>query len=343
MNKPRIQHHCLLNRFLLSFASLLSFSLEIGFAHEGPDPLAHWSFTSRSVVDGKVKARIGPDGVINGRTRLLSDDFGESLEFTGWKSDCVIADDIANLRDALPTEAITVSAWVTIDERQPWGGIVGAFQDNGYAESGILLGYNEKTFYFALASEGADDGDGLLTYLRGETIYELGKWYHVVGTYDGERMRLYVNGKLEAESTDQSEGILYPDSAPFVIGAYRDRNENFLHRGRVREVSIYDLAAKSTWVAQEFDHQKSLTALSVTSAASTQKFVVRPYLQFGTQTSMTVMWQTSLPGSSIVHYGETAACEQQIEVNENRLLHEIQITGLKPETLHFYRVEDGPG
>lgn len=312
------------------------------FAHEGPDPVGHWSFSSRTVSESKVTARIGPDGELNGRTRLVSDEYGESLEFTGWKSDCVIADDIADLRGALPTEAITVSTWVTIDERQPWGGIVGAFQDNGYAESGMLLGYNEETFCFALASEGADDGDGVLTYLRGETVYELGKWYHVVGTYDGERMRLYVNGKLESESTDQSGKILYPDSAPFVIGAYRDRNENFLHRGRVREVSIYELAAKSAWVAHEFDHQHSLTALSVTPASSKQRFVVKPYLQFGTQTSMTVMWQTSLPGSSIVHYGETAACEQQIEVNENVSLHEVQLTGLRPETLYFYRVETVP-
>lgn len=317
------------------------------FAHEGPDPIAHWSFSSRAIKDNKIAARIGPDGQLSGRTRLVSDEFGESLQFSGWKSDCVVAEDIGELRDFLPQQALTISAWVSIDERKPWGGIIGAFQDNGYAESGWLLGYDNNQFCVALASEGADDGDGMMTYLRGTSKYELGKWYHVVGIYDGARLKLFVNGQFEAETDDQSGAILYPKSAPLVIGAYRDDNENVLHRGRIREISIYDVAAKDAWVSHEFAHQNQLVNLGPPQQASKQKMVVKPYLQFGTQTSMTVMWQTSLPGSSIVHYGETAECSEQVQIDESKSLHEVSLTGLKPETLYFYRTEslnaDGSG
>lgn len=73
------------------------------------------------------------------------------------------------IRSVLPTKALTVSAWVSVDSMHANGGIVSAFQDNGDAETGWVIGYNEKTFTFGLASDGANDGDGKMTYLGGKT------------------------------------------------------------------------------------------------------------------------------------------------------------------------------
>ena len=318
---------------------VISFELQVAHAHKGPDPIAHWSFSGRTIRDGKVIARIGPDGHLHGRTRLVTDQQGESLEFSGWGSDCVVAEDLNEFREQLPSEAITISAWVTIDKRKDLGGIIGTFQDNGYAEKGWVLGYNQRHFTIGLASQGADDGDGMMTYLAGERDYELGKWYHVVAVYDGQQMKLYVNGELDGVSDAQSGDLLYPDSAPIVIGAYRDRNENFLHEGRIRQVSVYDLAAKEAWVTGQFAHQRQLTSLTPGSSMSKQRFVIKPYLQYGTQNEMTIMWQTAQPGSSIVHYGETAECPNSKIVDQGKTLHEVKLKGLEPETLYFYRVE----
>ncbi len=309
------------------------------WAHKGPDPVADWRFNSEAVSNDRVQARLGPDARLEGRTRIVQDEQGESLHFSGWSSACVIAKDIAEVQESLPAESLTVSAWVTVDKRQPWGGIIGVMQDNGYAETGWILGYNESGFYFAVSSEGADDGDGVLTYLSGETRYEMGKWYHVVGVYDGARMRLYVNGRLDGESEEQSGAILYPRSAPFVIGAYRDRNENYLHEGRIRQVSIYDRAAKPAWVEHSFASNKKLAALTAQRSADPLEFVIKPYLQYGTRESMTVMWQTSEPGKSIVHYGETAECEQRLLLDSGASIHEVKLTGLKSQQLYFYRAE----
>ena len=35
-----------------------------------------------------------------------------------------------------------------------------------------------------------------MTYMRGKTQYEEGRFHHVVCTYDGKTMALYVDGKL---------------------------------------------------------------------------------------------------------------------------------------------------
>ena len=117
---------------------------------------------------------------------------------------------------------MTVSTWFSVEEEKEWGGIVCVCRDNGNAEKGWVVGYNQRRFYFGLATTGADDGNGKMTYLESDVRYEKGKMYHVVAIYDGSKMQLMVNGKLAGESTEQSGDILYPESTPFVLGAYKD-------------------------------------------------------------------------------------------------------------------------
>jgi len=111
-------------------------------------------------------------------------------------------------------------------------------------EKGWILGYNESTFYFGLATEGADDGDGKMTYLKAKTRYEMGKLYHLTATYDGNKTEIYVNGNLENTTTTQSGNILYPDTAPYVLGAYQDADEFYPHHGRIRDVKVFGQAAQ---------------------------------------------------------------------------------------------------
>ena len=111
----------------------------------------------------------------------------------------------------MPRKAVTLSAWVSISTPREWGGIIGALQDNGNLEKGWILGYDASTFYFGLSTAGADDGNGKMTYLRAKTKYRLGKFYHLTAVYDGKSMELYVNGKKESQSEEQSGDLLYPD------------------------------------------------------------------------------------------------------------------------------------
>ena len=113
-------------------------------AHDGPDPIMRWRADAASIekvgANTKLKARLGPAGTIVGKTRFLSDDEGGSLYLQGGRSGVVVADDIASLKLALPKNAMTVSAWVSVDRPLQWGGLVGAFQDNGSDEAGWVLG-----------------------------------------------------------------------------------------------------------------------------------------------------------------------------------------------------------
>ena len=127
-----------------------------------------------------------------------------------------------------------------------WGGIVGALQDNGAYEKGWLLGYRKDRFCFAVNTEGHKS----LTHLTADRAFEPGRWYHVAGVYDGSAQRLYVDGELAGESTEQKGAIVYPPKAWLTIGAYQDDDEFFSMTGQLHEVRILGSALSAAEIAK---------------------------------------------------------------------------------------------
>ena len=319
--------------------------------HDGPDPIGSWRLSKQQVKSATLQSLLGTSGRIEGEVEFVGDQRGGSMLFDGKSTAVVLAEDHAKSEQKLPKRHMTATAWVAVNSPVQWGGIVGVIQDNGNAESGWLLGYNEHHFTFALASHGANDGNGLLTYLTGKTRYKPGQFYHVCGTYDGKVQRLYVNGKLDGESTVQSGDLLYPKSAPLMIGGYRDDNENTLLEGRIHSVRIFSETAKPAAIGHMFTHGAVLTkAKPHLIQDPVHRWLVHPYLQWATKTGMTVRWETSRVSTSVVHWGtsvkfvgekdakEPVFAERAVAAGMEQL-HEVRLEGLKKDTAYYYRVE----
>jgi predicted phosphodiesterase len=274
-----------------------------------------------SIIGNPAKTTIGPS---------------EGVAFNGSTDWLVLSDDIAKNRAGLPTRDFSVSAWINLKETTEYGSIIGCVQDNGNAETGWMLGYSNDNFYIALSSKGADDGDGKLTYLKGKSTIKPGYWYHVAGTYDGKTMKLYVNGALEAESREQSGDILYPASAPFTVACYKDKDEQFPMNGTILELKLLSRVMTAAQVTDEHAPGVRLTSWAPEVSAE-QKIVVKPYLQNSTLDAMTIMWETSRPGKGIVEFGELLPYSQRSSEGSEGTMHEIRLTGLKPQTPYFYR------
>ena len=323
----------------------------LGAPHDGPDPIGSWRLSQQQVKDGKLQSLLGVSARIEGKAEFVADKQGGSMLFDGKATALVLADDYAKSRQKLPTKHMTVTAWVAVNTPVRWGGIVGVIQDNADAESGWLLGYDEHHFTFGLASKGADDGNGHMTYLAGKTRYKPGHFYHVCGTYDGKVQCIYVNGKLEAKSTVQSGALLYPKSAPLMIGSYRDSNENTPLHGRIHSARIFAETAKPEAVQHMFTHGEALTnSKPHVIQDPNMRWLVQPYLQWATKTGMTVRWETSRLSSSIVHWGKkvdfvgekdkkTPVFAEKKVVAGASLLHEVRLDGLEENTGYYYRVE----
>lgn len=331
----------MIKKLLLLFSFLIPIEYcSVSLAHEGPDPRACWLFDSSFMQDSTLKSQSGPNLNVLGTVKPEKVGKLNCMRLNGNDSFFLAKDEWKKIRAILPSAAVTISTWVSIDSTLDNGGIISAFQDNGNFEQGWVLGYNKNAFSFGLSTKGADDGDGKMTYLSGKTSIEPGKWYHVCAIYDGSIMQLWVNGQLDGESSSQSGEILYPEQARLALGCYLDSNESFPLEGRIGQVVVYDLAAKPAWIAHDFEHQKHWVSLPAQLDPSKEfEFLIKPYLQFATQTSIKVMCELNRPSKVSVKYGETSKFTDSVEaVSQDKLLHTASLENLKPETGYYYQV-----
>jgi acid phosphatase type 7 len=281
---------------------------------------------------------------VHGEPKLTTLGPAQGLVFNGVTDWLEAAADLASAQPALPKKAFSVTAWVLMDDTQPEGGIMGFLQDNRDQKKGWLLGFDRQHFSLMLTTTGAKEGAGRRTHLRGTATIDLNRWYYVVATYDGENMRLYVDGKLDGESAGQSGEILYPDHGRLAVAAFADDNELHPLEGALFEVKLYSRAMPAEEIAEVARKNEKLLAYR-SSLNEKLKFVVKPYLQFGTLDSMTVRSETGEPSKMTVEYGEQQPLKSRATSASTNTLGEIRLDGLKPSTRYFYRVtcEDAAG
>lgn len=330
-------------RFVLSFVGLpVLFSVLFvasAAAHQGPDPVAHWFFSKSTIEGDRVKPRLGPVTVIVGGPEYVADRFGGALAFDGADDRLIASGEGSDLASRLPIEYLTVAATLTVDRPKAGVAVISLAQIHGEGQKGWFLGYNERAFCFGLASAGRDDGNGRMTVIEAKSRIEPGKSYRVVGTYDGREMRLYVDGKLEASSAEQQGPIVYGARTMCTIGAATDTDEAVFHRGLIRDVAVYDIAATQKWVDHDAEEWSDVAEVEAAVRPDDDlQFVVRPYLQMVTQDSITVMWETNHPSRGLVRYGQDEKTPKEAKGGESTI-HEIKLTDLEAESPYFYRVE----
>jgi hypothetical protein len=316
--------------------------LAVAFLRDGattaapkPDlkPTAHWVFDGESVSGKAVAEKIGKlPGTILGAPKIETG-LTPHLHLSGPDDGVLVKDRVTPDATFLPKDSLSVVAWVRIDEPTEWGAFLGCFQDNRPAQAGFVVGFNKKKFVFGLATNTTKK----ITYLESKTDYAPGKWYHVAAVYDGKEMRLFLNGQLDAATSEQSGSILYAKAAPMVIGRYKDDDEDFPMQGAIKEVMLCSHAVESDQVAAHFEADKQLAdAPSVIPEGP--RFVVEPYLQYVTRTSITIMWETSEGCTAVVEYGNTFPPKLQAKVEKADVMGEVPLKDLEPHTKYFYRV-----
>ena len=180
-----------------------------------------------------------PSGVYSGTT---------ALQFDGI-DDYVSIDDSSSLDI---TDQITIEAWIypeSFEESAPYlKGIVSKYHTpsaNGYIlRLGDATDANKNKPQFHLVTGGVSEtllGNGLDT----------NEWYHIVGTYDGSNMLLYVNGvRINSES---ASGSIATNNDLVSIGTdFISVASNREFDGLIDNVAIYDLALTTAQIQQHF-------------------------------------------------------------------------------------------
>lgn len=311
----------------------------------GPEPLVAYDFNRAAIQEGTLTPRFGPALKLGGEP--MPDVAGAAgLRFHSLKQPHLTKLTTAEVKKFLPVREFTIVAWCSVDLPTKYGAVFSSIEDNGGAEKGLALGYDESRFTVSLATKGADDGDGLLTILRSSKPWKAGQLHQVVATYDGAIVTLYMDGEVVGSSEVQSGDILMTEEPRFVVGGYLDRDENFPHEGRLVNLRLFDSCAKAEWVTHDLEHGEEWRRQPLDAPPPVEpRIIVPPYLQWITQTEATIRWETNFPCIGEVSWGESEKTGTMALETEPRMFHEIKLTALEPEMLYYYKTlsrADGP-
>ena len=131
-----------------------------------------------------------------------------------------------------PTEAITVETWIKLD--------IAASEGTLYAP---IIRRNST---YLLRADKKNSGVSFNIFIYYGTSWEpgaysvshfdFGVWYHIVGTYDRQHVKIYVNGKLKGSSA--RTGAIQSSAENTIVGFWNNK----YFPGFIDEVRVYNRA-----------------------------------------------------------------------------------------------------
>ncbi len=201
-----------------------------------PAPLGLVSWWDGDDVSGTTAFDIhnGNNGTLNGVT-FVPGMVGDAFKFSSGGYIRVPNDAI------LEVENVTVDAWVRSTSPGTYGYIVakGAY-DCTAASYALYTGGGSRLYFYIYNSV------YVLSPSPSTSIWD-GAWHHIAGTYDGEYVRLYVDGVEVGGGTYTTMGIRYggETNSDLNIGIYRGTC-TLPFSGEIDEVEVFNRALLDT-------------------------------------------------------------------------------------------------
>ena len=272
---------------ILAIALAWSVGAAAALAAEGK-PIGQWIFTSPHVKDLEIADAAGNSPAKLARAvPLVKVGETEAMQFDGG------ANSVAPAKDAPASQLknkFSAEAWVKLDRFERWSRFAGIMARQNEQRKGWVIGTHYHRFVFSL---GTDKG---MTDLHSGGSAHADNWYHVVGTYDGETMRLYVNGLLVGESKERSGDALLPTDTPFSMVDYHDGAEFYPLKGLLHEVSAYDRVLSGEEIREHYFAKSKLLG-AAPPLVMTGCFGDNMLLQSAAKLPV---WGECLPGDKIV-------------------------------------------
>lgn len=197
-------------------------------AHD-PSTIAEYHLDEGSGLSAFDDSGNGNHGILRNGPVWVAGRANNALSFDG-VNDYI---ELNNSPSLNPPNAISIAAWVntvTLSVSQfivakdnlPSGRLQYFLRLQG---SAVRMGIRTTADYFATSAA---------------NLITTNTWYHVAGTWDGQLIRLYVNGAQVATSPAAVTGTMSDNGVATRIGGRQDGQLPF--RGRIDEVQIYDRA-----------------------------------------------------------------------------------------------------
>lgn len=183
---------------------------------------------------------------ISGATVNVAGKLGRCCTFVGSESDY-----IGNVDAMDPTAAISVSCWIKSSTTTNYESPVGNYHWDGNGWDLIRI-ETAGTLEWSIRNSVTTSN-----VVEGSHNVADGTWHHVVGTYDGSNIRLYVNGSQDGSTVAHSAAIRYTASNRFCIGT-RELEDNHW-TGQVDEVGVWSRALTAGEITTLYNGGTGLT------------------------------------------------------------------------------------
>ena len=150
-------------------------------------------------------------------------------------------------------------------------------------------------------------------------------WHHIVGTYDGTNVRVYVDGVVGG-SVGSLSGLTSTSSLAFTVGA--ENGGSKFWEGPVDDLRIYSRALS----------QLDVTDLYAAGTADVTAPIISSVASSTTATTATISWSTNETATSTVRYGPDTNYGSASTSASLVTSHSIVLTGLSPSTLYHFQV-----
>lgn len=217
--------------------------------------IGHWTMDGPDInwASGRLtdKSGQGNHGTVVGMatgTAPADGKVGQALNFDG-TNDYINAGMGADI-----TGAVTISAWVNGNGSEADDFIAG----RGNTSTGAAS-TQQYLLYYASTNQPAfrvSNGSAQISSLSGANGAPDGRWFHLVGVYDGiDTTRLYLNGVQVDTDTSASFGSLNSSAIGIGIGSRQTGGSNF-HSGLIDDVRIYNRAFSVSEISKLYQSGK---------------------------------------------------------------------------------------
>jgi len=251
----------------------------------------------------------------------------------------------------MPVTEVSLEAFARIDRAQGWGAMVGCIRDNGDDERGWMLGVRGSSFAFGLGTQGSR-----LDYASAPPELFNDGWHHLVGTYDGKTMRLFLDGR-EVASKPKTGVITYADKTPVVFGAYRDEDELYPVQGALHEARVWRRCLTPAEISESYTSKAEMflnghSASSLPPVPRYDEVTVGPFTRFLGTGKAEVTWATtsSMPNEVRVNspngsnrvWGSGAGTGHRVVIEglEWGRLYSLELGGLKERSFELDTAQD---
>ena len=216
-------------------------------------PVAAYSFDEGSGETAHDDSANGHHGTLEG-PEWSEGKYGSALDFEAAEADCVSVPDSPQLQ---LTGNFTLEAWIRPEAKTEDDPVIFKETD-GFLSYGLFLtkgGYPEAVI--------APNEEEELVIAKGAEQLAQNAWHSLGATYDGEGLRLYVDGELAA--SEETEGPIASEK-PLRLGCSRTWEEGFT--GKIDNIRLYDRALSLEELEEDEEAPLSAPAPAVTSEAA---------------------------------------------------------------------------